>query len=97
MIGVEDLAAVVAPKGALGGPAILGCIERNIPLIVVSNSGVLKVDLEALGLIDKLEALSSSNIFSVNNYVEAAGLIMALREGLAINSLNRPIYKAENI
>ncbi len=97
LIGIENLGALVAPKGALGGEAVLGCIERNIPLIVVSNSGILKVDLESLGLKSQLGKTGSKNIFSVNNYVEAAGLIMALREGLAINSLKRPIKKVDHI
>ena len=44
-----------------------------------------------------LEAIGSRQIFSAKNYIEAAGLLMALREGIAINSLNRPIYKVEKI
>ncbi len=97
LIGIQDLGAVVVPKGALGGEAILGCIERNIPLIVVSNSGVLKVDLESLGLKGQLKEIISPRIFSVNNYLEAAGLLISLREGLAIDSLHRPINKVQDI
>jgi len=97
LIGIENVGALVAPKGALGGEAVLGCIERNIPLIVVSNSGVLKVDLDSLGLKSKLETIGSKQIFSAKNYFEAAGLLVALRAGVAINSLNRPIYKVEKI
>ena len=97
LIGVEHLGALVVPKGALGGEAVLGCIERNIPLIVVANSGVLKVDLDSLGLKSNLEVIGSRQIYSAKTYIEAAGILMALREGIAINSLNRPIHKVEKI
>ncbi len=97
LFGIENLGALIAPKSALGGEAVLACIEKNIPLIVVSNSGVLDVDLESLGLVNELEVLGSRNILSASNYIEAAGLLMALREGLTIDSLKRPIYKVEKI
>nr|WP_036892609.1 MULTISPECIES: DUF3326 domain-containing protein [Prochlorococcus] len=92
-ISIEDLGAVVAPIGALGGEAVLGCIEKGIPLIAVSNPGVLKVDLDSLGL--KADSLLTSHlrVYEVDNYLEAAGLVLALREGIAISSLKRPIQK----
>ena len=43
LLSNRDLGAVVVPQGALGGEAVLSCIERFIPLIVVSNQGVLNV------------------------------------------------------
>ncbi len=91
LIGSEQLGAVVAPEGALGGAAVLGCIEQGIPLIVVSNPGVLNVDLKSLEITSKFENISQMKVFTANNYFEAAALILALREGLAINSLKRPI------
>ncbi|MCT0212309.1 MULTISPECIES: DUF3326 domain-containing protein [unclassified Synechococcus] len=76
------IGAVVAPAGALGGEAVLSCAERGIPLIVVEgNPSLLSVTAEALGL----EALA------VASYAEAAGLVLALREGLAPESLSRPL------
>ncbi|KGG14792.1 MULTISPECIES: DUF3326 domain-containing protein [unclassified Prochlorococcus] len=89
LIGIEKVGAVIAPEGALGGEAVLGCIERDIPLIIVSNPGVLKVDLESLGL--SVQSEYSSKIITASNYLEAASLLLSLREGIAISSLKRPI------
>jgi hypothetical protein len=73
LLRAEELAAVVAPAGALGGEAVLACAERGVPLIAVrGNTCVLEVDGAALGL-EVLEARS---------YAEAAGLVLALRKGL---------------
>ncbi len=97
LISIDDLCAVIAPKGALGGEAVLACIERSIPLIVVSNPGVSNIDLESLGLTTENETSSSRQIFSVDSYLEAAALLIAFREGLAITSLRRPIAKVPKI
>ena len=90
LISNIDLGAVVVPQGALGGEAVLSCVERFIPLIVVSNKGVLNVSSTKMGL----ECLSRSEnklILHAKNYLEAAGLITALRYGINIKSLRRPI------
>jgi hypothetical protein len=74
LLRAEELGAVVAPVGALGGEAVLACAERGVPLIAVSgNTCVLQVDGAALGL----------QVLEAGSYVEAAGLVLALREGLA--------------
>jgi hypothetical protein len=75
------IGAVVAPATALGGAAVLATAERGIPLIAVHNPSVLEVDAAALGL----EALSASS------YSEAAGLLLALREGIHPGALSRPL------
>ncbi|WP_320666966.1 DUF3326 domain-containing protein [Prochlorococcus sp. MIT 1307] len=88
---VDQLGALVAPDGALGGAAVLSCLERNVPLIVVSNSNVLRVTAKALGL-DK-DSLSNNKrvVLHANSYCEAAGFITLLREGINIESVCRPI------
>ena len=78
------------PQGALGGEAVLSCIERFIPLIVVSNQGVLNVSSTLMRL-DCLSGEKNNNILYAENYLEAAGLITALRQGINIKSLQRPI------
>ncbi|MFY8147910.1 MAG: DUF3326 domain-containing protein [Prochlorococcaceae cyanobacterium] len=75
------IGAVVAPAGALGGEAALACAERGVPLIAVSNPSVLQVDAASLGL----RALPAAS------YAEAAGLVLALREGLSPQALARPL------
>ena len=86
----RDLGAVVVPQGALGGEAVLSCIERFVPLIIVSNKGVLNVSSTKMRL-DCLGGEKNNNIFHAETYVEAAGLITALRHGINIKSLQRPI------
>ena len=82
LLEVARLGAVVAPAGALGSEAVLACAARGIPLIAVAgNPCLLQVDGEALGLA-VLEAAS---------YPEAAGLVLALREGLEPGGLRRPL------
>ena len=76
----DQLGAVVAPAGALGGEAVLACAELGVPLITVANPCLLDVTAAALGL----EAIAASS------YAEAAGLVLALREGLSPDALRRP-------
>jgi hypothetical protein len=82
LITSRGLGAVVAPAGALGGAAVLACAERGVPLIAVSaNHCLLQVDSDALGL----------QVLRAGTYAEAAGLVLALREGLAPSALERPL------
>ena len=78
---IEQVGAVIAPAGALGGAAVLACAEREIPVIAVQNPCLLEVNAAALGL-EVLEAAS---------YSEAAGLVLALREGISPAALRRPL------
>jgi hypothetical protein len=79
------IGAVVAPAGALGGGAVLACAERGVPLIAVANPCLLDVTAGALGL----PALAASS------YGEAAGLLLALREGISPAALTRPLVPLE--
>jgi hypothetical protein len=77
----DQIGAVVAPADALGGVAVLACAERGVPLIAVSNPCVLQVNAAALGL----------EVLPARSYSEAAGLVLALREGIAPAALQRPL------
>ena len=35
------------------------------------------------------------NLFEVDNYLEAAGIILAIRKGINLNSLKRPLKKIQ--
>ena len=82
----EALAAVVAPAGALGGAAVLAAVERGVPLITVENPCVLAVTAAALGL-----EQDGATVLAARSYSEAAGLLLALREGISPDTLQRPI------
>jgi len=86
LITPQALAAVVAPAGALGGAAVLAAAERGVPLITVANPCLLNVTAAALGL----EA-AGCTVLPARSYSEAAGLVLALREGLNPESLLRPL------
>jgi len=77
----DQIGAVVAPAGALGGAAVLACAERGVPVIAVENPCVLSVTAEALGL----------EVLPASSYSEAAGLLLALREGINPEALQRPL------
>lgn len=77
----SQIGAVVAPAGALGGAAVLCCAERGIPVIAVHNPSVLNVSAQDLGL----------QVLHAHSYSEAAGLLLALREGICVAALTRPL------
>ena len=79
----DDLGAVVVPEGALGGEAVLACLERRIPVIGVVNPSLIEVTSTALGV--------ESQVLQAGSYLEAAGLVLALREGVALSALMRPL------
>ena len=82
-LGVDQLGAVVVPDGALGGEALLAAVARDVPVIAVANPSLLDVTPELLGLAEAVLPAAS--------YSEAAGLVLALREGLSPASLQRPL------
>ncbi len=85
LLRADALGAVVAPADALGGAAVLACAERGVPLIAVHNPCVLQVNGAALGL----------PVLPARSYSEAAGLVLALREGIALAALARPLPPLE--
>jgi len=94
LLSNRNLGAIVAPQGALGGEAVLSCIEQFIPLIIVSNQGVLNVSSRNM----RLDFLGRhNNILYADNYLEAAGLVTAIRYGISFKSLCRPISAVEEL
>ncbi len=80
----SDVSCIVIPRGCLGIP-ILAAKERNIPIIAVS-------DQLAVGNFDCTNYVDS---IVVDNYLEAAGAVAALRSGISIESLRRPLEKSK--
>ena len=83
----HDIESIVVPSGALGGEAVLACMERDLNIIAVKNEGVLNVSNKWFDY---------KKLFSVNNYLEAAGLLMAIREGINYKSIQRPLKSIQN-
>ncbi|MFM7696537.1 MAG: DUF3326 domain-containing protein [Vulcanococcus sp.] len=80
-LAMGQVGALLAPAGALGGAAVLAAAERGIPVIAVHNPCLLQVGAEALGL----------QVLPAASYAEAAGLVLALREGISPAALRRPL------
>ena len=86
LLTADQIGAVVVPAGALGGEAVLACVERGVPLIPVHNPSVLSVHADALGLTE-----AGATVIPASSYVEAAGFVLALREGISPAALQRPL------
>ncbi len=84
----SHLESIVAPSGALGGEGVLACIERGLNIISVRNKNTLNINNHNLNY---------PKIIEVANYYEAAGLILALREGINPKSIQRPLNKIKEL
>lgn len=83
VINSNNLLAVVAPSGCLGGIPTLQADRLGVPIIAVRDNGtVLDVTADKMGF---------DNVIEVQSYPEAAGILLALREGIAIDTLTRPM------
>ena len=80
----DQLESIVVPNGALGGEAVLACIERGLNIISVKNQNVLKINNKFFNY---------PNIIEVNNYFEAAGVILSIKKGINLRSIQRPLKK----
>ncbi len=84
MLNVSDISCLVIPDGCVGLPT-LAAIEQDIPVIAVKeNKNRMKNNLNEL-------PFSPGKLFMVENYLEAVGVIQALRAGVALDTVRRPI------
>lgn len=77
-ITVDDIDALVSPVNCFGTPH-KECIKREIPIITVKENDPI-VELQWTG-----------PTLPVENYMEAAGMLLAIREGIKFGSLRRPL------
>jgi hypothetical protein len=74
----------VIPDGCIGLPT-LAALEQGIPVIAVrENRNVMRNDLARL-------PWDTGRLYVVDNYWEAAGVMAALRAGMAPFSVRRPL------
>ena len=84
----NQIESIVVPSGALGGEGVLACIERDLNIIAVKNENILNINTQNLNY---------PKLIEVNNYFEAAGLILSLRKGINLKSIQRPLNKIRKI
>jgi hypothetical protein len=83
IININNLLAVVVPSTCLGGVPILQAQKYGVPVIAVrENQTILDVSQSKIQL---------DNVIEVNNYAEATGIVLALKNGIDLDSLSRPL------
>lgn len=83
LVSLNAVGAVVMPASCLGGIPALAAEFSDIPLIAVAeNQTVLEVTQDQMRM---------RNVIPVRSYLEAAGVVLALRQGISLESLRRPI------
>ncbi|PIQ81770.1 MAG: high light inducible protein [Candidatus Omnitrophica bacterium CG11_big_fil_rev_8_21_14_0_20_64_10] len=86
-ISASNVSALVIPDGCMGLPT-LAALSQEIPVIVVKgNKNQARVKLEPF-------FSKARHFYTVENYFEAAGLLMSLRAGVSVESLQRPLKKS---
>ena len=80
-----DVSCMLIPDGCVGLP-LLACKEQGIPVIAVKNKNIMKNDLDELGF-------EHGKFFRADNYLEAVGIMRMLKEGIALDTVSRPINR----
>jgi len=84
LVTASDISCMVIPDKCLGLPTF-AALEQGIPVIAVrENNNLMQNDLEQL-------PWKSGQLYIVENYWEAIGVISALKSGIKPDSLRRPL------
>ncbi|KKM10649.1 high light inducible protein [Clostridiales bacterium PH28_bin88] len=84
ILTVADISCLVIPDGCVGLPT-LAALEQGIPVIAVrENKNLMQNKLEEL-------PFAPGKLFIADNYLEAVGLMNALKAGVASESVRRPL------
>jgi hypothetical protein len=84
IITASNVSCLVIPDGCLGLPT-LAALEQGIPVIAVrENANLMRNDLSAL-------PWAPGQFIPVENYWEAAGILCALKAGIAPECVRRPL------
>jgi hypothetical protein len=85
---LNDILAVVIPATCMGGIPALAAAKFKIPIIAVKeNKTVLNVTSDKLNI----------NSITAENYLEAAGISLALKQGISLDTIRRPIHHIKRI
>ena len=86
-INPYQVETIVVPSGALGGESVLAFFERGLNVVAVRNMSSINVDHKYFNY---------PKLFQVDNYLEAAGLLLSLRKGINFESVIRPFNSINN-
>jgi hypothetical protein len=88
VLSARDIACLIIPEGCIGLPT-LAALEQGITVISVrEGSGMHAGELSSL-------PWRENQLFSAENYWEAAGILSALRAGIAPGSVRRPLLRLQ--
>jgi len=88
VISAADVSCLVIPDGCIGLPT-LAALEQGIPVIAVrDNRNRMRNELSAL-------PWAPGQLQTVENYLEAVGAVTAIKEGISLESVRRPLQRAE--
>ena len=88
VLTAADISCLVIPDGCVGLPT-LAALEQGIPVIAVrENRNRMRNDLEKL-------PFGPGKLFIVENYLEAVGLMTALKSGVAPSAVRRPLEETK--
>ena len=83
-LNVEDISCLIIPDGCVGLPT-LAAIEHGIPVIAVrENKNRMQNNLEEY-------PFKQGKLFIVDNYLEAVGVMNAIKSGISVDAVRRPI------
>ncbi len=83
-LSVGDIDVMVSPYGCWGRPHY-ACDEAGIPIIMVKENTCV------------LNEVPQGDVIEVDNYLEAAGVISAMKAGITLESVRRPLPETEVI
>jgi len=84
ILSSADVSCLVIPDNCVGLPT-LAALEQGIPVIAIrENDNLMQNDLHTL-------PWASNQLHVVKNYLEAVGVITALKAGITLSSLRRPL------
>lgn len=82
----RDIHVLITPDRCIGLP-LLAALEQDIKVIAINdNRNMMKNDLDKL-------PWKFGQFYRANNYFEAAGILTAIKNGISVNSFQRPINK----
>ncbi len=83
-LSVTDISCLIIPDGCVGIPT-MAALEQGIPVIAVKeNKNKMQNQLEDM-------PFATGKLFVVENYLEAVGVMHAIRSGVALESVRRPL------
>ena len=88
VLTAADVSCLIIPDGCVGLPT-LAALEQGIPVIAVrENRNLMKNNLKEL-------PFTPGKLFIADNYLEAVGIMIALKAGVAPASVRRPLEETK--